>query len=296
MTEDANAALSIIRSQVALAGYSRPVGVTTQTTTVAGVPTTTSAMTRAYSGIAASGGANNFIVGCDGGFQNPRAHELNISLLGCKPVASGSTASTNPAPDAIAVVYEGDTANTYPNSDNLPTDCLGNTVPNRVEPALLSVTPNLRLVSNKFYVDTSTNVLYCLGNGRNAVTETNDSIATPSNPTGTQSQGTLPQAIVENIVDLQIVYGVDDLNTTATGAPASRKVVGYLSATDLANLGTDVWRHVLSARICVAVQSAGDVPAGVQTKYLDCQGNVSNSPAKKLIRTFSTTVVLHNRI
>jgi hypothetical protein len=74
--------------------------------------------------------------------------------------------------------------------------------------------------------------------------------------------------------------------------------VAYLSATDLNKLtDADKWSRVVSARVCVEVQSATTVPSGDQAKYLNCRGEVADVPAgNHLVRTYTTTVVLHNRI
>lgn len=279
MTENASIALGIIRSQVALAGYSRPVGVVTSSESVEGVLTDVNRMNRAYSGIATAGGTNNLIVGCDGAFQTASAHELNISQLTC--AAAPANAAASPPPDAIAVVYEADTGNTYPNSDGLPTDCLGQAIPVRTE-ASLTANP-VRLASNKFYV--SGNTLYCLGNGR----------ATPLPAAPDDTVANAAQPIVENIYDLQILYGVAAINAV-TNTP-NKEAIAYLTASAVnAISGTDKWNRVVSARICVEVRSATTVPSSEQTSYLNCQGSVATAPAGQLARTFSTTVVLHNRI
>jgi len=279
MTENASIALGIIRAQVALAGYSRPVGVVKTNETVGGVVTEVNRMNRAYTGIATAGGTNNFIVGCDRGFTSNTAHELNISQLTCATPGAGVSES-----DAIAVVYEADTSNTFPTAAGAPTDCLGDTLPVRTE-ATLQANP-VRLASNKFYIQN--NNLMCLGNGRDLTTN-------PLPPTPNDTISGAPQPLVENIYDLQIRYGVAAINTT-TGNP-NREAIAYLTASDINSIaGTDRWNRVVSAQICIEVRSSTNVPSNEQTTYLNCQGNVVASPAGQLARTFSTTVVLHNRI
>lgn len=299
MTEDANAALNILRGHVALAGYSRPVSVYNEQVTVNNVATTVTRMRRAYVPVS----TNDFIVGCDGGFDSPRAHELQISQLGCAAAPSGSTSNTGP--DAIAVVYEADTSNTYPTSAGSPTDCLGNGLPTRPANAngnvddtqsAGSLDHDVVLASNKFYLGTDgngTRVLYCLGNGRSTINPPDDTLPA----TGTGASVT-PQAIVENIHDLQVVYGIASTTTTGGTTVVDKNAVAYLTATQLNQLtDADKWSRVVSARICVEVRSATTVVGNGQTKYVNCQGSVVNTPdANRLVRTFTTTVVLHNRI
>lgn len=274
MTEDANIALGIMRAQVVLAGYSRPTGVQTVPITVNETTTNETVMVRAFKGgRTAAGDANNFIYGCDGGFTSAKTHELDISQLTC---ASNAT-----LPDAIAVVYEADTENTYPTAASLPTDCTGAAIPAQKAADIIG----LRLASNKFYLNNNT--LFCQGNGRadTAVSATSDAINVDA------------QAIVENIYDLQILYGVAPAQTPGTVRTGNQAAVAYLTAAQLNSLtGTERWSRVVSARICVEVRSATTVSGNEQTPYVDCQGAVQNTTDGRIARTFTTTVVLHNRI
>jgi type IV pilus assembly protein PilW len=277
MNENASIALNILRSHVTLAGYSRPTGVLHTTVNGTDVPT----MTRAFKGgSTAAGDANNFIAGCDGGFVNPKAHELDISPL--SSTAGCATARTGA--DAIAVVYEADPNNTYADGA-LPTDCIGHSI--------LPVfgVADLFVASNKFYIntDTTNNItgLYCQGNGRDSPVRTANDDAIPSTVGA--------QMIVENIFDMQIKYGVADV--TGAGSKPSKDAIAYLDAADINNLsGTDKWNRVVSVRICVEVRSTAAVSSSEQAKYLNCNGDVVANSTGKLVRTFSTTVVLHNRI
>ncbi len=267
MSNDASIALGILRNHVALAGYSH----------LTGADAATGKMNRAFNG-GKLGDRNNFIVGCDGSFADPRANELNISQLAC----AGADAT---APDAIAVVYEADIDNTYPASDNTATDCLGNSVPAHV----YLTPPTLKLASNKFYVDTNAQGitgLYCQGNGRSDAPVA-DVDTLPSSGTGVAQN----QMLVENITDLQITYGLADPET------GGNQAIAYLSASDVRSLsGAQKWAAVVSARICVEVRSAATNLASEQKKYLNCAGDVVDNTSGRLVRTFSTTVVLHNHI
>jgi hypothetical protein len=53
----------------------------------------------------------------------------------------------------------------------------------------------------------------------------------------------------------------------------------------------------MTARICVVVRSEAPIAETVGTQYLDCSGNVATGPPdNRLRRTYSTTVVLRNRV
>ena len=98
--EDAGLALQVLRSHVAMAGYSRPVG-----------PGPGQTLARAASTTA------HWLFGCDGGFADLGAP---IVALGCAPAGPDST-------DALAVAYEADAANTLQDHAGRYYDCLGNT-------------------------------------------------------------------------------------------------------------------------------------------------------------------------
>lgn len=286
MTEDASLALNILRAHIAMAGYSRPIGKETLTEDMPNNQTRTrEVMTRAFKGgKTVTGDPNHFIAGCHTPFANPKSKELNIADLTC---ISGEVER----PDAIAVVYEADPDGTYPDASQKATDCLGNAVPVRNE---AGATAQLFVASNKFYIDqdTSTGVdgLYCQGNGRNGVPDVGDTL--PSQLAA--------QMIVENISDMKIWYGI-----AAAGPRADTPVaVAYLSADQVRLLaGTEKWSRVVSVRICVTVRSPQTIPvnANEQPTYVDCDGTVTPNPYLNathpgFVRTFTSTVVLHNRI
>ena len=218
------------------------------------------------------------IRGCDGKFTDAAA--ASLSLLAC----------TAGGPDSVAVSYEADRYNTVPNAAGLPTDCLGQALPvvngtakiwNGTASADTAVT--FTVADNRFYVATSTAVtspsLFCKGNG-----------------------GATAQSLVENVEDLQFVYGTAP--TTAT--PSTLAVAGYLNASDLdvtGPLGTMLsdearWGQVLSVRICVVVRSERPIVQDADSaKFVKCDGTLSAAmPDLKLRRAYSTTVVLRNRV
>lgn len=129
MTEDASIALSLLRSQVAMAGYGRPIGVNMST----------NALVKEYTGEA--------IFGCTGG---PTAETKG------SPLNSVTCTNNGAQPDSITVLYQADVNNTVPTTATppRPTDCLGNSFAAR---------GGLDIAENRYYVDSNT--LVCLGNG-----------------------------------------------------------------------------------------------------------------------------------
>jgi type IV pilus assembly protein PilW len=135
------------------------------------------------------------------------------------------------------------------------------------------------VADNRFYVGTSATItspsLYCKGSG---------------NANG--------QPLVENVEDLQFVYG------TADSAAAILSVAGYLKADDMAvgALGALAdnlrWSKVMTVRICVVIRSALPVVSDmVSAQYVKCDGTLNASPPDlRLRRAYSTTVVLRNRV
>lgn len=274
MNEDANAALTILTQQLRMAGNNPK------------QPNYTDVPPRnpVY-------GTSTFIVrGCDGGFSDV-ATAANIPALTC---AGG--ASTRP--DAIAISYEADRYNTVPLANFSPTDCLGQglvdptnalftanrSVSNGVTSTVQAVT--YTVADNRFYVGTSTSSttpsLYCRGNGG----------------TGANAAG---QPLVENVEDLQLLYG-----TAVSTATSTLAVAGYLDAASvvsnagLALLATDQdrWSKVVTVRICIVVRSEALVVSNtVSAQYVKCDGTVETSPPDlRLRRAYSTTVVLRNRL
>jgi len=297
MTEDGSVALNLLRTQIAMAGYSRPAGVT-QSIDANG--NTINSMTRAYNGL--NNNHNNFIVGCDGargGFANGNVDkDLDISALTCQ--SPPSTPTTGPVPDSIAVAYEADLNHTLAGgASNLsPTDCLGQELLPRSGTGIVTGT---FVASNRFYIGTDTTTheseLYCQGNGGMA--------SLPLGPLSDTITSSSPQPLVENITDLQIWYGI--ANTTGSGANTVilKEASNYMTATEIRARpkSENLWSRIVSVRVCVEVRSVnpaapgeGDVALHVGG-YVDCQDNVQPPNADgHLRRSFRTTVVLHNRI
>lgn len=223
--------------------------------------------------------------GCETAFANVASHSVTIDALNC---AGGA------GPDAIAVRYEADAANTVRDAAGRATDCLGQALPetafNNVIVAWDSTVPGTvtlpvvttTVAETRFYVDTPAGAqhpsLYCKGNG-----------------------GPLPQPLVENVEDLQFTYGV-----APAAATSQLTVNGYLTEADirgpadpaLAALPLEQrWAKVSTVRICLIVRSENPVaPDASSAKYTDCAGNLVDAPDLRLRRAYSTTVVLRNRL
>ena len=136
ITEDASVAMNVIRAQLSMAGYSRPLSVSAS-----------NQFTRAYGGPA--------LYGCDSAFRgmaNP------IDALDCDSARSAS--------DSIAMAFEADSGanGNSVTSGGIPLDCLGNALPRSGVPP-----DDYYLSYSRFYVDqpagASARGLYCLGPG-----------------------------------------------------------------------------------------------------------------------------------
>ncbi len=220
--------------------------------------------------------------GCDGRFSNI-ATAASLDQLTC----AGSVTSL---PDSIAVSYEADSFNTIPTTQatgKLPTDCVGKklslitaALPTVVGAGTASATVTYFIAENRFYIAAShalaSSSLYCKGNG----------------------EGSTPQALVNNVEDMQISYGAVSMATTSTVAT----VAGYLSAGEIAALGSSSndplpWEKVLAVRVCVLVRSEGQVVSEqASARYLNCEGSLAAIPADRRLRqAYFATVLLRNR-
>lgn len=147
MSEDANAALSLLRTHLAMAGYSRPIGVTA------------TGLTRLYNGPA--------IFGCQNGLASDSTARL-IST-GPAPTCDAGAASSK---ETLIVAYEADVNNTIPTADNEGTDCLGHGIPETVD----ATNGNYFVAENRFYLSAN-GALMCRGSGSN-----NPAPGTPGTP------------------------------------------------------------------------------------------------------------------
>jgi Tfp pilus assembly protein PilW len=223
MTEDVSLAMNVLRSHIAMAGFSTPTG----------VDNNTGRFSKNYTGMA--------IKGCSSAFTSTDAA---IDVLAC----SGAGA------DSIAVVFEADERNAIQSGGNF-LDCLGNTIPADGAGRFLSY--------SRFYV--SNGQLYCRGPGNNA-----------------------GQALVENIHDMKIYYGV-------ASAAVANQVAYYSRAGNAGEMNNDDFNRTVSARICLVVTTENEVLDNA-TAYTDCEGNDVTPADRRLYRAFSQTIVLQNRM
>lgn len=230
MSEDANAAMNILRYYVTAAGYSAPVG------------STSAGFTRA-----AGTTPDGWLIGCDSSFADL---SKSITQLTCSGAGS----------DAMAVAFEADDHNSvYKNSggSQKPLDCLGNTYAITNNPG-----HNYYLSYSRFYVQS--NALFCRG---------------PGNAAG--------QALVENIEDMEVTYGVKP-------AAGSAVAQAYLSAEDVRSAGA--WARVVSVRVCLVMRSADKVEDSA-TDYQGCDPFAEKTSAtdRRMHRAFTSTFLVQNR-
>jgi type IV pilus assembly protein PilW len=281
MNEDAQAALIILTQQLRMAGNNPE-----QANRVDNVDSRLSSRRNpvyspmpTYAGfvlLPASFAVSSFSLrGCDGTFTNLKT-ATDIDHLTC-------TAGASTLPDSIAVSYESDKFNTVPTSGNLPTDCVGRapaaitaTLP-AVSGAVIATTDVAYVMAdNRFYIDTWAAVpsLYCKGNGTDST----------------------PQSLVENIEDMQLVYGATAATTTIAGYLSADQI---LANATLAHLANDAlrWEKVISVRICVVARSQYPVvSSALSARYVKCDGSLETAPPDLRLRhAYSTTVVLRNR-
>jgi len=181
--------------------------------------------------------------------------------------------STDPmASDALEIAYE-DSVLAGPASNAIlggrgagePLDCLGNSFAKTADP----MNGDYYLNDSRFYV--AGGDLYCHG---------------PGNPAG--------GSLVQNVDMLQVRYG---MSADIAGAPGSNQVAYYDVAPPP---GSPAWADVVAVRLCVQVRSvAGVLDAGSAATlgtYVDCDNVSRQSMDGHLRRTFSTTIVLQNRV
>ena len=156
--------------------------------------------------------------------------------------------------DSIAVIYEADQHNSVQSNGNLPLDCLGNEVP---------LDGGFRMSYSRFFV--SGGQLFCRGPGSNTAA-----------------------ALVDNIVDMKIWYGVAANGVNNQAAYYSR--VGNPPVMNQAEFD-----RVVSARVCLVVASENEILDNV-SNYVDCEGNSLTPADRKLYRAFTSTIVLQNRL
>jgi type IV pilus assembly protein PilW len=207
------------------------------------------------------------IAGCEAA----RFADLQASVratVDCQP------ADADPeAPDSLEVAFEGSVLEASSSNGILggaggrqPLDCLGNSFPKTRDDA---TGDDYWLVDSKFYVANGS--LWCPG---------------PGNAAGA--------AVVQNVETLQVRYG---MAAAPAGSPGAGQIAYYGAAP---RPGSSAWAEVLSVGLCVQVRSEASVlnKASWATLggWVDCRNVRRAATDGYLRRTFSTTIVLQNRL
>jgi type IV pilus assembly protein PilW len=209
-----------------------------------------------------------FLFACDKGFSAFTGTAITSSL-------SCITTGTSAAPDAISIGYEADIYNTASNGGT-PKDCLNQDLPSTSMVVGAGTASFYQAVNRYFIRNTASGIpsLYCSGNGA----------------------ADNPQALVENVEDMQLTFGISQ-PTAGTGT-----IAGYLTPTEIntdANLAAlattqSKWARVVSARICILMRS-GEPVLDELTPYYKCDGTLEATPTdKRLRRAYTSTVLMRN--
>ena len=196
--------------------------------------------------------------GCEHGFVKPLAPGKDFS---CSP---------NPGMAGFEVSYRLD--DHVDPASGAGVDCNGVGVGQSAvppgHPAYL-LAPYVRIARNLFFVATragaSANSLYCQGNGNNSA-----------------------QPILNNVEDMQLMYGVAALNDVS--------VSQFLNATQVASLSDDQhqnWGRVVSVRLCLLLSGERNLAIEPQ-RYNDCSGNDRLASDRKLRAVFKRVVTVRN--
>jgi type IV pilus assembly protein PilW len=195
--------------------------------------------------------------------------QVSIQVPGnCRP--AGPDPDT---PDSLEVAFEGSVLSGSASNGILggagvkqPLDCLGNSFATTHDDA---TGDNYWLNDSKFYVANGS--LWCHG---------------PGNAAGA--------SVVQNVETLQVTYG---MAAAPAGQPGARQIVYYDVAPSPAS---PLWANVLSVNLCVQVRSAAKVLDKAASTalggWVDCRNVRRDSTDGYLRRTFSTTIVLQNKL
>lgn len=269
MSEDAQYVLALLTRQIRQAGYNPIQPNRTQVNELPG------------------GAAGLSFFACDNGFANGSTTggtaAANAVLLTCNSSAASGGG-------AIAVTYEADGFNTVPTAATppVPTDCLGNGVPQLSQTDVGPPTSGphyYHAAENRFYV--KNNTLYCAGNGGGAFAE---------------------QPLIENVERIEFSYGA------AHPTSGIKSVAGFLTSADFgaatgstaanADLAAlpapaERWGKVVAVKVCVIMRSATRL-AEESSHHFGCNPNadatLNSSTDGYRRRAYLTTVSLRNRM
>jgi type IV pilus assembly protein PilW len=265
ISEDATLALNLIRKQVSLAGYSRPIALSNK------------GFNRAYEGRA--------IFGCD----VPDFTDHGVATIG--ELTCSGTATTNNS--AITVVYEADAENAMMQTNvtpNRPRDCVGAGI---AQTPAAGTTPDYYLAESRLFVDGNT--LRCQGNGQTSLPVAGTGLAATAQPL---VDNVVSMRIRYGISTTANVTGIDGTVIQQPAATPNR----FLTATAVGTTPAAAnWRNVKAIRICIVVRSDQEV-LDAPTGYYDCDAIEATNPTptmptdRRLYRAFSTTVMIKNRL
>jgi len=197
--------------------------------------------------------------------------DLQASIL--VPANCGVARPDQATPDSLEVAYEGSVLPGSASNGILggsggqqPLDCLGNSFAKTRDEA---TGDDYWLNDSKFYVADAT--LYCHG---------------PGNAAGA--------AVVQNVETLQVTYG---MAAGAAGSAGAGQIIYY----DVApHPGSPLWANVVSVNLCVQVRSATRVlekaAAPTLGSWIDCRNASRTATDGYMRRTFTTTIVLQNKL
>ncbi len=277
LNENATITLGLLQQQIRLAGYSA----------IMGPPNFPVTQRKNLDSTGSSG-----VRGCTGGMATTNTTAFN-----------DITCNNGTATHSLAVRYEADTSNTIPVTSGgvlLPTNCVGeNITASTLSSATATTTiagtltvPRYALADNRYYIQTTGTPsggpeLYCVG-----------AIST-NTTTGIVTFGT-PQPIMEGVERMDLSFGV---STSTTGTITAAYMTAEAIDTQFAAETTDRWKRVLTVRVCLQLRntassdlSSRSAISGDTSKYYDCNNAQQNSTDGYLRRTYTSTILLKNRL
>lgn len=205
------------------------------------------------------------LMGCDGPFNSVTSVALPWGCSGTGP--NSITVAYQAQPTVLggtavrtANTYQ-DTLGAYNSATGQGGDCGAQDVSGT------AALPKGPLAINRFYIDTATNRLMCVGNG----------------------DPTKPRPIAEGVEDMQIRYGI--IPTTVGAAPMDSFVGRYVTATNV----TD-WSRVLAVHVCLLIASPSPKIAGGTSYYKDCNNASKTNADGKIRQTFNATFTMRNNV
>ncbi len=171
MNENAQIALSILRSDLLLAGYAQSMRVTTNPVT--------------------------FVKTLGKTFATPPILGCGLGFVDASTTGDAACAATGTGTPAIEISYEADLTNSVPTSGNFPSDCLGNSLQYVAQTSTIGAnTVTYYETHNRYYLATT-------GTGSAARTELHCASAAKTSG-GAAIAG---QPLVDNVEAMQIWYG-----------------------------------------------------------------------------------------